>query len=299
MQAISIIICSINPAGLSALRDNIHQTVGLPYELIAIDNRGQNKGISQVYNEAAAMSRYPFLCFIHEDVKFDTKGWGQLVINHLSNHQIGIVGIAGGDAKSLVPGSWSIPLVSNEINVYQHFKHNPQPAMHFRTTGSLQFEKKRRVVALDGVFLCTRKEVWNEFKFDQQTFPGFHGYDIDYSLQVGQKYALYVIFDITLHHFSEGNPDREWVKTAIIISRKWKKILPITIAGGNPRQFRLHHWHSLQVFLQKLIQLNYSWLTITRHFLAWSFTRYFTVRNFLSMAKYLLLASFNRNKNYV
>ena len=35
----SIIICSISPERLSSLSQNIHDTIGVEYELIGIDNR--------------------------------------------------------------------------------------------------------------------------------------------------------------------------------------------------------------------------------------------------------------------
>ena len=39
------------------------------------------------------------------------------------------------------------------------------------------------VVCLDGVFICSRKEVWQQSKFNDADLKGFHFYDIDFSLK--------------------------------------------------------------------------------------------------------------------
>ena len=61
---ISIITCSIKPHEAESLRKNIENTIGVPFEFIAYDNRGTGKGICQVYNECAENARYENLCFI-------------------------------------------------------------------------------------------------------------------------------------------------------------------------------------------------------------------------------------------
>ena len=79
----SIIVCSISPERLSNLSQNIHDTIGVEYELIGIDNRTKKWPIAKVYNEGARQARYPYLFFVHEDVKFHTKDWGQVIIEKL------------------------------------------------------------------------------------------------------------------------------------------------------------------------------------------------------------------------
>lgn len=286
---VSIIICSINPVYLDALTKNIDQTIGLPYQIIAIDNTINKFGICKVYNDGAKQAIYDTLCFVHEDVAFATQNWGQIILNHLQNEKVGLIGLAGGDAKSCVPSSWSIPIVSNQINIFQHFKDKTKPAQHIVET-NVPNTLKQQVAALDGVFLCTRKDVFGKFKFDEHTFRGFHGYDIDYSLQVNTQYQVFVIFDLVLHHFSEGTPDSKWVNSAIALSNKWKKQLPICIYNLTKAEENLYHWRSLQVFLQKLFELNYPLPIIAKNYLKYSFTKYFRFRRFFSMGKYVFVS---------
>ncbi|MHA4807442.1 glycosyltransferase [Flavitalea flava] len=294
---ISIIICSINPNLLSNLKRNIAETIGMPYEIIAIDNSINNWGICKVYNQGAEKATYPILCFAHEDISFVTNDWGRLVCAHFSDPKTGLLGLAGGDAKSLVPSSWSIPVVSNEINIFQHYRSVTEPSRHIVVRSPDTLGSKERVVSLDGVWLCTKKEIFCQFTFDERTFGGFHGYDIDYSLQVNTLYKVYVIFDLVVHHYSDGKPDRKWVESAILVSKKWKNKLPVSVYDLPWSAYNIHHWQSLQVFLHKLIQLNYEFPVILRHYLNFSFTRFFTFRQFFSMGKYVILQLISKKEN--
>ncbi|MEO5562578.1 MAG: glycosyltransferase [Chitinophagaceae bacterium] len=286
---ISIIICSVNAKMLNNLKKNIEETIGVPYEIIATDNSIRNHGICRVYNEAGARARFSYLCFAHEDIQFETENWGNIIAGHLSNRNIGLIGIAGGDAKSMVPSSWSIPIISNEIHLVQHFKSADSPPKRISETNPHTSGNSKNVTALDGVLLCTRKEVFDQFKFDDINLQGFHGYDIDYSLQVNTKYRVCAISDIMLHHFSDGKPDKKWVESAILISKKWKKSLPVSAASFSKEQYNLHHWHSFRIFIQHLFRLKYSYPIITKFYLTYSFNRFFSLRRFLSLGKYILI----------
>lgn len=67
----SIIVCSISPERLELLSQNIHNTIGVEYEIIGIDNRQLKWPIAKVYNKGAKQAHYPYLflfmkmfCFI-------------------------------------------------------------------------------------------------------------------------------------------------------------------------------------------------------------------------------------------
>ena len=93
---ISIIVCSINPDAAEKLKRNIAATIGnMEYEVIVFDNRTSGYGICKVYNSCAEKSRYDFLCFLHEDVQFDTIAWGEKIVRTLSEPECGAIGFAG------------------------------------------------------------------------------------------------------------------------------------------------------------------------------------------------------------
>ncbi|MDN3656769.1 glycosyltransferase [Ferruginibacter paludis] len=293
----SIIICSVNSKLLGQLRQNIAETIGIEYEIIAIDNSSKKEGICSVYNKGGATARYPILCFMHEDILFETSNWGLLIVQHFRQPKTGLLGIAGGDSKGLVPSSWSSSFKSNEINIIQHTE-KKREARHIVETYNNLPGTKKKAVTLDGVLLCTRKEIFAQLKFDEVNLKGFHGYDIDYSLQVFCYFEVAVMFDVVVHHFSEGKPDNKWVESAVVISRKWKKQLPVSVYPLTPAEFNFYHWKSLQVFLERLFQLNYSYPKIILYYLRFSCCRYFTIRRFLSMGKYVFVIMWHgRYKN--
>ena len=107
---LSIINCSVNEQYLKDLEINIKETIGVPYEIIVFDNRNINYGLTKVYNQCAEKSQYPYLCFLHEDTKWITKNWGDIIIEKLKDKETGMIGFAGGVAKLKEYLGWiSIP----------------------------------------------------------------------------------------------------------------------------------------------------------------------------------------------
>ena len=70
---ISIIICSRTASISDELNQNIDQTIGIPYELVVIDNSENLYSIFSAYNEGVKRSKYEMLCFMHDDIIFKTK----------------------------------------------------------------------------------------------------------------------------------------------------------------------------------------------------------------------------------
>ncbi|MEO6230489.1 MAG: glycosyltransferase [Ferruginibacter sp.] len=290
---ISIIICSVNKILLKQLELNIAASIGLNHEIIAINNTEVNEGICTVYNKAGALAQYPVLLFLHEDVLFDTPNWGPLILKHFTNLGVGMIGLAGGDTKGIVPSSWSMVSRSKEMNLIQHHR-SGTIGKHIFSSESGREAVAKNVVMLDGFFLCVRRSVFDEFKFDEVNLNGFHGYDIDYSLQVFRKYDVRVVFDILVHHYSVGIPNRSWIESAITINRKWRKQFPLSVYPLSKEEINIYHWKSLQVFLYNLFRLRYPYHQIIYYYLLYSFTKYFTVRRFLSMGKYVLQSIYKR-----
>lgn len=294
---ISLIICSRDPRSLEKLRANVSETIGVPFECVVIDNRPGKLGICAAYNLGAGKAVYEYLCFLHEDVLFETQDWGKKLIAHLSDRSTGLVGVAGGATKSLVPSSWASFIHPSEMSIVQHFKSQLRgPERIARTATPDDPSVLKAVACLDGVFLCTRKDVFAEFAFDAETLPDFHGYDIDYSLQVGQRYRVCVCFDIILHHFSDGSFNREWLNACEVISRKWSARLPFSVQLHSESQFVHQHWTSMRVFLGKMATLNYSLRDMLAGLFRYSFNRYFHLLHFLHFLRLVFLVKWAPNE---
>src|SRR5688572_480816 len=114
---ISVIICSASSLLLNNIKKNIKDTIGVPFEILAYENSKVQRGISQIYNQGVTEANYEILCFVHEDVVFDSVGWGEEVLTAFNlNHKLGLLGVAGSSYKSLAPSGWQSSDVPQKIN---------------------------------------------------------------------------------------------------------------------------------------------------------------------------------------
>ena len=210
---ISIIISSYQDKFYSALEKSIAKTIGVAYEIIKIDNPNI-MGLCEAYNKGASKSQYDFLLFIHEDVIFHTKNWGNLLINHLQKENIGVIGVAGSNYVPKAPIGWHLPDNRfNFLNLIQNNKSTTNPKLFSNII------TPKHVFAIDGVFMALKKSIYLDYFFDE-SLKGFHGYDLDFSLRIAQKYQNLVVNDILIEHFSIGNPDLEWFNANVYVRKK-------------------------------------------------------------------------------
>ena len=199
---LSIIICNVDESFLLRCLKSIEETVSIPYEIIPFDNSISKVSITKAYNISASKAKYENLVFVHEDVEFLENGWGERLISILENNKIGIVGIAGSTYLPSVPSGWYLPNENlNNVYIHQGFKHSKKEVRIDKMGEDLT-----PVYLLDGVFLAMRKEVWNEFKFNEN-LKGFHAYDVDISQRVSIKYQNIFTNQVELLHHSEGRVD--------------------------------------------------------------------------------------------
>ena len=206
---LSIIISSYQPEFYLALEKNIAESIGIPYEIMKIDNPGI-MGICEAYNRGAEKAQYDFLLFLHEDVLFETQNWGRILINLLNTENIGCIGIAGADYIPEVPIGWW--MIKNHC--YSHITHANliNQKVHKFTFSSNSGLKK--VNFIDGVFIACPKKNWLTIKFDER-LKGYHAYDISFSLHTNVYFENYITNLISMKHFSQGKPSKEWLESLI------------------------------------------------------------------------------------
>jgi hypothetical protein len=221
----SLVICSIDPAYLSAITENIKTTIGAAFELLIWDNRDAGKGLTEVYNKMAARASYPYLCFLHEDILFACQNWGPVLENLFSSDpDLGMIGVAGGRYKSSAYSGWYSGLPGMDFFNITHRINGKDDKM-------IQPDKSARgphaVVCLDGVFLACRQEVWEEIRFNEELLKGFHFYDIDFSLRASMKYKVGVTLEIDLIHITRGGDYGDnWIREAIGYHEGLRGMLP-------------------------------------------------------------------------
>lgn len=240
---ISVIISTYKKDTFNQFAENLSKSIGVEYELIAIDNPSKYS-LCEAYNIGIKESKFPYLCFVHEDVTFKTPEWGKHIVSVMQNDtNIGLIGVAGSKFKSSFPLSgWGqgpslkkykrghiIHKIGNKPEEYVNFDIYPDSA------------EVEDVVCVDGVFLLAKKEIFDTCKFDEQNLTGFHGYDTDISLQVFfQGFRVVVDRRLLLIHSSGGNYNREYTLANKIIFKKWRKKLPIAVDELKMNKFKLY-----------------------------------------------------------
>lgn len=270
---ISIIISSANNIFLKQVSENIAATIGVPFEIIATDNSKGEYGICAIYNRGMLKARYDILCFMHEDILIKTDNWGQIIVSLFKNDtQLGLVGVAGSSYKPITPSSWGgIGGETAYVNIIQSYKHKKKKPKH--VYHNPHDETLARVACVDGVWLCTTKSIAKEITFDETTFKGFHGYDIDFSLSVGQKYKVAVTFEILLDHFSEGFYDKTWMQENLKLHYKWNRQLPINIEQITLKEMFHIEKNTFKLFIEQLIKFKFPIVTAFK--ILWKNNRFF------------------------
>jgi hypothetical protein len=90
-------------------------------------------------------------------------------------------------------------------------------------------DKYTEVVAVDGMWFCIPKNLFDKIRFDAQGYDGFHMYDMDISMQVInilQKKVI-VTFEIVVGHYTNGAIDEVFIKNMKYFYKKWEKYLRI------------------------------------------------------------------------
>jgi glycosyltransferase involved in cell wall biosynthesis len=214
--------------------ESISETIGVEYESIVFDNREKKYGICKAYNEAAKKAKGDYLCFVHEDIVIKTNGWGKELVKFIEqNNNCGVIGIAGGKWVNRNFTSWCVS--DHLTRIYDgigsdkrnNFSENDLVYQYSNPDNEI-FSK---AICLDGVFLFVKKEIWENNKFDEDTFKGFHFYDADFTFSIFQKHQKYVYFGVDIYHFSAGNVEKTYCENMFLFQKKWKNMLPRCISG--------------------------------------------------------------------
>lgn len=224
---ISVLICSGNSDLLQQVSDNITETIGVEFEIIFVDNRVSNNGICSVYNELALKAKFPYLCFLHEDILFTRKDWGRTVMNNFSSDEkIGLIGLGGCKYKSAYFSGWFSNAKELDCANYIHKYKTGIEKVHLSPSNDNSLQE---VVCIDGVFMCCRKEVWALKRFNNDFLKGFHFYDIDFSVRVAHDFKVVITYDIEMMHITSGGDyGNNWVETAITYHQMVNNELPFS-----------------------------------------------------------------------
>ena len=288
---ISIVIASVNEEALAAISANIGQTIGVAFELIGIANGAGEMGLCELYNKGFAQAKYDILCFMHEDLLMKTENWGQRVIDIFkADPRLGLIGIAGNQYKSAAPSSWycyenEAPELLN-FQLIQRYKYSQKETS--KIVSNPQNQSLVEVATVDGVWFCCTRAALEHYTFDQTMLKGFHGYDLDFSLGIGQHFKIAVTYEILIEHFSEGYTDRNWLKDILKLHAKWSKILPINTAQYPKAKANLLEKRGFRSIIKRMRTEGFTFAETCTMLLNGRKSRQLTMGLFLKLYLYLL-----------
>jgi GT2 family glycosyltransferase len=242
---ISFIVVSICSANLNKLKVNLERTVLEPFELLVFENH-QHYSLAYCYNYLIEKSKADLVVCLHEDILFKERGWDRKLITSFQEaDNIGVLGIAGGTYKSrsFSPAWFNFRKNAHRINIVQP---NTQGQLG-PWVENLNNESLSEVVVVDGVFMCCRKSVWEQYNFDENTVRGFHFYDMDFCLGVrSHGYKNYVTHEILLEHYSSGKNNLDWYKNGMRVHKKWEHALPQFVGEMTNEEIRQVEYQTLE-----------------------------------------------------
>lgn len=252
---VSLIICSRSATDLGSVSESVAATIGLPYEIIAVDNSKGEYSICEAYNIGAAQARHDLLCFMHEDIRFHTAGWGQTVVDTLRDPTVGVLGVTGGMYQVAAPAAWwGCGLDFCRENVLNIFA-DGHTEMDLRNP---EGQHLTDVAVVDGLWMCSRKEVWQKHPFDSRTFTEFHFYDVDYCTELFKHgLRVCVTFDLLIEHHSRGSVNTSWLHNALKYQQKRQGQLPFGVVQPTAAQRTLLELRALQEFTGRLIRAKF------------------------------------------
>lgn len=228
---LSIIICSRKIKISKELSVNIAETIDFDYELVVIDNSENRYSIFEAFNIGIQRSIGDYLCFIHDDILFHTKGWGNVITSIFeSDDKIGLIGVAGAKVKTKMPSAWwDCPENQKVINIIQHFPNKEKEMWNLGFNGN----SIQEVAVIDGVFMAARNVKSISFS---AYLRGFHNYDLNFSFEyLKHNYKIVVTKDILLEHFSLGTLNAEWADSTYKVHNIYKNVLRLALKKGEKK----------------------------------------------------------------
>lgn len=228
---ISLIICSRNVELFKIFEQNVKETIGVPFEMVRIDNSSNQHSICSAYNKGAEKAKYNNLCFVHEDVIFRTNNWGQIALTEAEKFDL--LGVAGSSYKSKNISGWASGSGKLDYGNVYHTKKNGEISHYYKNDTAITIAP---CVVVDGLWLFCNKAVWRDVKFDEINLTGFHFYDVDFSLRCSLLHTVAVTFSIDILHNSLGHFNTQWLKAALQWHKVNSKKLPQFIGEKNKRE---------------------------------------------------------------
>lgn len=171
-------------------------------------------GICNAYNKVLKIARNTTGCktvvLLHDDTEINDPKFREKILNAINEGNIGAVGVVGGSELTSLAW-WKSKKTIGKI-------HESRGTIDFNTTSG-------DVDAIDGLFMAISQTAFRKFEFDEENFPKFHGYDVDYCLTLRNSGLRVVVRPIDLFHRTKGGfgNAKEFLEANTVLQNKWSK----------------------------------------------------------------------------
>ena len=192
-------------------------------EIIPVENNGQFS-LTEVYNKILNDSKNNIVILCHDDIYFDSKNWGQKILNHFKrNDEYGILGLAGTTNMPKSAKWWED--FSKMRGIVNHEHGGKKWESKYSSSLGNQIDD---VVLVDGLFIVINKK--NIKKNFNEEIGGFHFYDVDFSFRnFIEGVKIGVMYDVRVTHKSIGQTNEQWEKNREVFAEKYKDVLPVKV----------------------------------------------------------------------
>jgi hypothetical protein len=190
-------------------------------------------------DRAAAHGDLEALVLVHQDAEIVSAELCSTIRATLADPQVGLIGCAGAvGVRSIAWWEGSVTL-SSFINRYTEHGGGDLEAFSWDWGDAPPYARTGEVETLDGFVLVLSPWVVRNLRFDE-SLGGFHGYDLDFCLQVREAGRKVVTADFrAIHHrpLEMVTDQQEWIDAHIRIAEKWNGRMPgIGHAAGTWRE---------------------------------------------------------------
>ena len=178
------------------------------------------------------------LVLVHQDAEIIDADFCQIVRRALADPHVGVVGCVGAvGVRSIAWWEASVTLASF-VNRYQEHGGGDLASFSWEWDEAPAYARTGEVETLDGFVLVLSPWVVRNLRFDE-SLGQFHGYDLDFCLQVRASGRTVITADFrAVHHRQlEMVPDpEEWIEAHIRVAEKWDGEMGIGSGTGSWRE---------------------------------------------------------------
>jgi len=215
---ISVVICSIDTAKFARVTANFRERLAdRPHEVIGIHDA---RSLAEGYNRGLRQARGDVVVFSHDDVAILSPDFGGALERALQ--RLDIVGVVGTtEVRSAYWPAAGHPHLRGWVTIPRTGGDGWYVCV-YGVDGALS----EGVQGLDGFLFAARRDIAQAVGFDEATFDGFHGYDMDFAYAAHRGgHRVGTSAEIAAVHASIGAFGSEWHRYADRFQNKYRAAL--------------------------------------------------------------------------